>query len=70
MRPQTHRKVQDGVKTGIHLLERGVQLAHTLHGAYKVGSAIASTVAPLMAAAALYNIDIGKAHVSSVFILS
>ena len=44
------------MKTGIHLLERGVQLAHTLHGAYKVGSAIASTfgeVAPLVAAAAL-----------------
>ena len=53
MRPQTSRKLADGVKTGVHLLERGVQLAHTLHGAYKVGSAIAGTVAPLMAAAAL-----------------
>ena len=47
---QASRKSLSHAQQGMHLLERGLSVAHTLHGAYKTGAAIAAIAAPLLAA--------------------
>ena len=39
------------VEKGVHLLEKGVAVAHTLHNAYQVGRTVAAAAAPLVAMA-------------------
>ena len=38
------------VEKGVHLLEKGVAVAHGLHNAYKIGQAVVASAAPLAAA--------------------
>ena len=39
------------VEKGVHLLEKGVAVAHGLHNACKIGQSVAAAAAPLVAMA-------------------